>query len=150
MATPVIFAPMDASHVPQVVEIERLASVAPWSAGLFLHELKVSFSRCRVACSANGTRAVVGFACWWVVAEEAHVLNIAVHPDHRRRGIGGALVELVIEDARRGGARSISLEVRPDNTAARALYGRFGFQPAGVRRDYYGRGQDALIMTREL
>jgi [ribosomal protein S18]-alanine N-acetyltransferase len=146
----VTFEGMEAAHVPQVVEIERMASASPWSAGLFLHELKVPFSRCRVACAANGSRAVVGFVCWWVVAEEAHILNLAVHPDHRRGGIGRALVDLVMEDGRRGGARSVSLEVRPDNVAAQALYGRFRFSRAGLRRDYYGPGEDAIIMTREL
>jgi ribosomal-protein-alanine N-acetyltransferase len=146
----VTFEPMEVVHVPQVVEIERLASAAPWSAGLFLHELKVSFSRCRVACTANGTRAVLGYACWWVVADEAHILNLAVHPDHRRSGIGSALVGLVIDDARSNGAGTVSLEVRPDNVAAQGLYGRFQFSRAGVRRDYYAPGENAIIMTREL
>jgi ribosomal-protein-alanine N-acetyltransferase len=146
----VTFEAMEPGHVPQVVEIERLGSPTPWSAGLFLHELKVSFSRCRVACTANGTRAVLGFACWWVVADEAHILNLAVHPDHRRSGIGSELVKLVIEDGRANGARTVSLEVRPDNVAAQGLYSSFRFSRAGLRRDYYGKGQDALIMSREL
>lgn len=142
---------MASSHLPHVLEIERLSSPTPWTQGLFLHELQLPFSRVRVAQSAgNGTSAVVGYACWWLVAEEAHILNLAVHPDHRRRGIAGSFVKLILADADEQRASSVTLEVRRDNVAARELYRRFAFVECGVRRDYYGRGDDAIIMTREL
>lgn len=150
MAASVVFEPMLPADVPEVLSIERTASSSPWTAGLFLHELKVPFSRMRVARAADGSRVIAGYVCWWAVSDEVHILNLAVHPERRRTGVGRALVQLVVDDARRQGARTISLEVRPDNGAAQALYRRFDFVPCGLRRDYYARGQDAVIMMRAM
>ncbi len=147
MTVAVSFEPMVAADLPQVLEIERLVFESPWSAGLFLHELKLPFSRSRVARVANGGRTVVGYACWWIVGDEVHILNLAVHPDYRRRGIGHAMVQLVLDDAAQQGAASVSLEVRRENEPAQHLYRAFGFTEAGVRRNYYGPGKDAIIMT---
>jgi ribosomal protein S18 acetylase RimI-like enzyme len=71
-----------------------------------------------------------------------------VRPDRRHNGIGRALVELVVREAEERGASSITLEVRRENTAAIALYRSFGFTERGVRRNYYGHGKDAIIMSR--
>lgn len=151
MSPDIEIAAMAPSHLPQVLEIERLSFPTPWTPGLFLHELKLPFSRVRVAhTNGNGSSALVGYVCWWLVAEEAHILNLAVHPDHRRRGIAGDFVALVLADACEQNAASVTLEVRRDNVAAQGLYRRFGFSECGIRRDYYGRGDDAIVMTREL
>jgi ribosomal-protein-alanine acetyltransferase len=85
-----------------------------------------------------------------VVGDEVHLLNVAVHPDYRRSGAGRQLVQLVLDDAVAQGAASVSLEVRRENHGARRLYERMGFTERGVRKDYYGRGEDAIIMTRDL
>ncbi len=77
-----------------------------------------------------------------------HILNLAVHPDRRQMGIGRALVETVVREADAHGARIVTLEVRRENAAAIALYRALGFTECGVRRHYYGRGHDALIMSR--
>lgn len=148
MRCAVSFEPMGAADLPQVMEIERLAFQSPWTPGLFLHELKRPFSRLRLVRSAKG--AVVGYVCWWVIGGEIHVPNLAVHPHHRRNGIGRALVQLVLDEALRDGAATVSLEVRPTNQAALTLYRSLGFSEAGMRRNYYGQGQDAIIMAREL
>lgn len=151
MRTDITIIGMAPSHLPQVLEIERLSFPTPWTPGLFLHELKLPFSRVRVAhTNGNGTSALVGYVCWWLVADEAHILNLAVHPDHRRRGIAGTFVELVVADASEREASAVTLEVRRDNVAARELYRRFGFHECGVRRNYYAPGDDAIIMTRNL
>jgi ribosomal-protein-alanine N-acetyltransferase len=100
--------------------------------------------------TANGGRKLIGYVCWWLVADEIHILNLAVHPDYRRAGIGRALVQRVLDDAAAKRALSVSLEVRPENDGARALYRGFGFADHGVRKHYYGRGEDAIIMTRML
>jgi len=147
----ITIAEMAASHLPQVLEIERLSFPTPWTPGLFLHELKLPFSRVRVAHSnGDGYGALVGYVCWWLVAHEAHILNLAVHPDYRRRGVAGTFVDLVVTDATQQNAECVTLEVRRDNLPARELYHRFGFNECGVRRNYYGRGDDAVIMTRLL
>jgi ribosomal-protein-alanine N-acetyltransferase len=117
---------------------------------LFLHELKLSFSRLHLARSNNGQRRLLGYVCWWVVGDEVHILNLAVHPDARRGGTGRALVQRVLDDAAVHRAGSVSLEVRRDNQPAAALYRSLGFTESGVRRNYYGQGEDAIIMERRL
>lgn len=150
MSSDITIAEMASRHLPQVLEIERLSFPTPWTQGLFLHELKLPFSRVRVAHSnGNGNSALVGYVCWWLVAEEAHILNLAVHPDYRRRGVARTFVELVIRDAEEQKATCVTLEVRRDNVAAQELYRRFAFNECGIRRNYYGPGEDAIIMTRQ-
>ncbi|MFZ9199513.1 MAG: ribosomal protein S18-alanine N-acetyltransferase [Paracoccaceae bacterium] len=89
-----------------------------------------------------------------VVAGEAELLTIAVHPDQRRAGLGGALVDAFVTEARARGGESAFLEVAASNTAARALYANCGFAPAGRRRGYYhrpdGTSEDALVLVRSL
>ncbi len=139
---------MTSADLPEVMEIERLSFSSPWSQGLFLHELKVPFSRVKVMRLANNGRKLVGYVCWWVVGPEVHLLNLAVHPDFRRGGLGHMLLQLVIGDANANRAESVSLEVQRENVGAQSLYRAHGFEECGVRRHYYGRGQDAIIMTR--
>jgi len=145
-----VFEPMVAADLPQVMELERLAFANPWTPGLFLHELKLSFSRLHLARSGNGTRRLLGYACWWIVGDEVHILNVAVHPDARRSGTGRALVQRVLDDAATHRALSVSLEVGRGNVAAAALYRAMGFVEVGLRRNYYGPSEDAVIMERRL
>lgn len=143
------FAPMVAADLPQVMEIERLSFAAdPWTPGLFLHELKLDFSRLHLARTADAKHRLVGYACWWLVGDEVHILNLAVHPDARGRGAGRALVQHIVDDAVAHHATSVSLEVRPENANALALYRAMGFTQIGLRKHYYGRGEDAVIMER--
>ena len=142
---------MTADDLPEVMEIERIAfPVQPWTNGLFLHELKIPFSRVHVLRAGNGSRKIAGYVCWWVVGEEAQILNLAVHPDYRRHGVGRTLVGVVVADAALRAATTVTLEVRSENAAARALYASLGFLEVGCRRNYYGLGEDALIMTCRL
>jgi ribosomal-protein-alanine N-acetyltransferase len=140
---------MVAADLPQVMEIERLSFASdPWTPGLFLHELKLEFSRLHVARTADRAHRLVGYACWWLVGDEVHILNLAVHPEARGAGVGRALVQRILDDAVAHGAVSVSLEVRPENVAGLALYRAMGFTQIGLRRNYYGRGEDAAIMER--
>ena len=150
MAAALVFEQMVAADLPQVMELERLAFPNPWTPGLFLHELKLSFSRLHLARSGNGQRRLLGYVCWWLVGDEVHILNLAEHPDARRGGIGRAWVERVLADAASQHAGSVSLEVRRDNHVAVALYRALGFTEIGLRRNYYGQGDDAVIMERRL
>jgi len=144
-----VFAPMVAADLPQVMEIERLSfATDPWTPGLFLHELKLDFSRLHLARTDDAARRLVGYACWWLVGDEIHILNLAVHPQARGSGAGRALVQHIVDDARAHGAVSVSLEVRPENASALALYRRMGFGQIGLRKNYYARGEDAVIMER--
>ena len=145
---PLTFRPMSREDLDAVMEIERCSFPQPWSPGLFLHELKVPFSKTILACAPNGSGELLGYICRWLVGDEVHILNLAVRPDRRSAGVGSALVELVVQEAEERGASVITLEVRRENVAAIALYSSFGFTERGVRRNYYGRGQDAIIMSR--
>lgn len=137
--------PMREEDLARVLELERLSSRSPWSARVFRHELGLAFSRLLVA-RRGPAEPVVGYACWWEVAGEVHVLNVVVHPEHRRIGIGAALVRHILVAGANGGATVAGLEVGADNLAARELYERHGFHAVGQRRDYYGPGRHAVLM----
>src|SRR5258708_38613288 len=145
----------DASRtdLPRILEIERLAFLSPWTLASFERELTLPFSRVMVAIpdvSADGSarpgRSIVGFLCRWLIADECHVLNIAVHPEFRRLGMGGVLITEAISEARTNGAGVVTLEVRRTNLAARQLYRKVEFEERRLRRHYYGPGEDAIIM----
>jgi [ribosomal protein S18]-alanine N-acetyltransferase len=133
----------------QILEIERLSFAQPWSLTSFRRELSLPFSRLTVA-TPNGAPLPVAFMCRWLVADESHILNIAVHPEHRRSGVGGQLLREVIVEAKAKGVRLMTLEVRRTNVAARGLYRKFYFEERRLRRNYYGPGEDALVMELSL
>jgi ribosomal-protein-alanine N-acetyltransferase len=140
------------SDLPRILEIERLAFPSPWTLASFERELTLPFSRVMVAIPYDDGPApsdgdqIVGFLCRWLIADECHVLNIAVHPDSRRLGIGGVLITEAISEARTNGAGVVTLEVRRTNLPARQLYRKFDFEERRLRRHYYGPGEDAIIM----
>jgi ribosomal-protein-alanine N-acetyltransferase len=139
----------DASNrdLRQIIEIERLAFDNPWRRDSFLRELSLPFSRTIVAVTTNDTtEAIVGYLCRWLVADECHILNVAVHPATRRAGIGARLMEDAIAEAKREKARFVTLEVRRSNVAARSLYRKLNFEERRLRKNYYGSGEDAIVM----
>jgi ribosomal-protein-alanine N-acetyltransferase len=142
-----IFSPMTVADLDEVMEIERRSFPAPWSRGLFLHELKVPFSTTILARADEDPHLLLGYVCWWLVGDEIQILNVAVDPAQRQQGAGRTLVALVMQEAAEKPVRTVTLEVRRDNAAAIALYRSFGFAETGARRHYYGRGEDALVMT---
>lgn len=138
---------MRVQDLPQVLAIECRSFDNPWTSALFLQELRIPFSRIVVIRAADDVaEPIVGYLCRWFVADEVHILNVAVHPGQRRRGIGGILMQEVLREARELGAEAVTLEVRRSNGEARRVYQSLGFEEVGVRRNYYGRGEDALIM----
>ena len=144
-SVPVRIGPMHRRHLRGVLRIEEQANPRPWSLSLFLSELRYTESRAYLIARV-GTE-IVGYAGLMLVAGDGHVTNVGVDPDHRRRGIA---TRLMLELVRRGleeGAEALTLEVRVSNVAAQELYRRFGFVPAGVRKNYYSdANEDALIM----
>ncbi len=142
---------MRREDLPAVLAIERRAFSQPWSRAFFEKELGTPFARLTVAMEDSPVRAqLVGYSCRWRVTDEVHLLNVAVHPGRRGGGIGRLLVEAVITEARSTAARTMFLEVRAGNIAARRLYRRLGFRDLGMRRGYYGPGQDAIVMELRL
>jgi ribosomal-protein-alanine N-acetyltransferase len=136
--------PLGYSDLPQVIAIERRAFPTPWSLAMFVLELSRPSSVCLAAVS--GGRVIAYLICSRY-SEVWHLMNVAVDPPARRRGIAWALMEEMLERA--GPEEPYTLEVRPSNGPAIALYERFGFRSAGTRRRYYqDTGEDALIMWR--
>jgi len=135
------------SDLPQVVAVERRAFPTPWSLAMFVLELSKPSGVC-LAAVADG--AVVGHLICSRYDTVWHLMNIAVDPDLRRRGIASALLRALLERIDDGsGSAQLTLEVRPTNEPAIALYERFGFRSAGTRPRYYqDNGEDALIMWR--
>ncbi len=143
-----VFSDMTVEDLPDVVAIERACFPNPWTGPLFLQELDVSFSRIVLARRADGP--IAGYLCRWLVADEVHVLNVAVAPAFRGQGLGAALMREALREARVERASAMTLEVRRGNASGRRLYEGFGFEEVGARPNYYGRGEDALIMRLAL
>ncbi len=102
--------------------------------------------------SCSDSHYIVGFANMWVLADEAHVTNIAVRETYRRQGIGELMLFSVIDKAREHKANIVTLEVRASNTAAQLLYQKYGFNQVGLRRGYYldnDNKEDAILMTTD-
>lgn len=139
---------MKPTDLEEVLAIEEASFSTPWSRAAFERLLRKSGAGALVA--EAGT-AVVGYALYWTVADEAELGNLAVRPDVRRRGVGRRLVRAVEEAARQSGAEALYLEVRESNEGARALYGELGFRNVARRRGYYrSPAEDALVLRREL
>jgi ribosomal-protein-alanine N-acetyltransferase len=137
------------ADLPQVTAIERRAFTTPWSLAMFVLELSKPSGVCLAAEVGEGReRELVGYLICSRYDTVWHVMNVAVDPDRRRHGIATALIaELLLEVSERDA--QVTLEVRRSNTGAIALYERFGFRSAGVRRRYYqDNGEDAVIMWR--
>lgn len=121
---------------------------------MFEQELEHSWAVLEVARLADEKGRVrpdplAGYSDYWLVYDEVHLLNIAVHPDFRRRGIGRLMVERVLEAGRQIHGRQVILEVRRSNQAARKMYDGLGFEMVGVRKGYYhDSGEDALVMVK--
>ena len=143
--------PMRREDLPAVLDIERRSFAQPWSPTFFEKELATTFARLMVAVEECAPwSAALGYTCRWRVTNEVHLLNVAVHPGRRGEGHGRTLVSAVVDEARQLAARVVFLEVRAGNVVARRLYRRLGFRDLGIRRGYYGSGQDAIVMELRL
>ncbi len=136
--------PLAEEHLEEVALLESLCFSEPWSIASLRYLL--SEAACGVAAlSPSGT--VVGYGGMLIAPDEGQITNVAVHPSHRRRGVGRAVTEGLAEEARRRGLPSLSLEVRASNLPAVALYEGLGFAVAGRRRNFYRHPtEDALVM----
>ena len=138
---------MDESHVAAIAEMEKLCFSDPWSEKSILAELNGLFSYWLVAMEGE---TLVGYVGSQSVLGESDMMNIAVHPEHRRKGIAEALVVALVEELAKRGNHSLMLEVRPSNGPAIALYEKLGFSQVGRRPNYYRNPkEDALILRKE-
>lgn len=132
-----------------VIEVERAAYEFPWTRSIFRDCLRIGYY-CFVYETSAG---LAGHGIMSVGADECHLLNICIHPDYQRHGLGRALIKFLLLLARRKRVQVALLEVRMSNTSAYKLYTQLGFDEIGIRKDYYparyGR-EDAIILARDL
>lgn len=144
----IIIDDMTSYDLDEVVKIERLSTPTPWSRGLFEKELDHDHSTNLAARIVSGNeKTLVGYIVYWLVSDEMHILNLAVHPHMRRKGIGRALVEEVLERGRKEELVKAFLEVRKSNDPAIGLYVDLQFSKVGERKAYYKDGEDAIVMA---
>ena len=140
--------PMTADHLDEVAELERICFSTPWSRNMLAEELDNYLSAFLVALDDNDK--VAGYAGLQAVLDEGYITNVAVRPDCRKQGVAGKLLQVFLDFAQANHLAFLTLEVRPSNTAAIALYTSFGFTERGRRRNYYDLPkEDALILTRD-
>jgi ribosomal-protein-alanine N-acetyltransferase len=147
---PVRIEAMTDADLNEVLAIEDASFPSPWPREIFQAELRdphlARLFVARVAAGAQQGR-VAGYTCTWLVTDELHITNVAVHPDFRRQHVGQQLLMGVLTQARDFGARQAILEVRASNRGAQHLYGRLGFAPVDVRKHYYtDNREDAIVM----
>ena len=128
-----------------IMEIEHASFPIPWSKEAMGQEIDGrEWSRVFVA---TLEASVVGFMVYWIIVNELHLLNLAVHPNFRRRGVGRAMIQHLIDTMENDNMTSAILEVRVSNRVAQKLYRSFGFTPMARRVNYYtDNGEDAVVM----
>ncbi|MBM4466149.1 MAG: ribosomal-protein-alanine N-acetyltransferase [Chloroflexi bacterium] len=167
---PYIVEPMWLRDIKEVMEIEQVSFLSPWSARAYRHELLENdlshyfvvrqrqverpgpgpLTRVRRSLGVGKRLPILGYGGFWLMAGEAHISTIAVQPTWRRKGIGELLLAAMLDRAIELEAEMATLEVRASNVVAQNLYHKYGFQQAGSRRRYYrDNDEDALIMSTE-
>ena len=137
------------ARIDEVLEIEKLSFTDPWSREMFRSELEVgggTFAR-----MAERDGRLLGYSLAVLVADEAHLGNLAVHPEARGAGVGQALLDDLLQVAEKRRATRLTLEVRESNEGARKFYYRNGFIDVAIRKNYYRNPvEDAIVMLRSL
>jgi ribosomal-protein-alanine N-acetyltransferase len=136
---------MQLKHIEEVARIERIVYPNPWAIHTFANEITGNKLAYYIVARIN--EEIIGYAGMWLILDEAHITNLAVHPKHRRRRIGEVLLTSLIDEAMRRNLRWMTLEVREKNSSAQNLYKKYNFKIVGKRSGYYlDSGESALIM----
>ena len=142
--------PATEGDIGAIARIERSCFADPWSEESFRRLLGGPSAIFHVV-GYPPEFDVAGYVIAFTIGQDAELLNIAVHPEHRGKGLAGQMLDALLIELRARGVRTAFLEVRESNNAARGLYDSRGFTPIGRRRNYYRRpGEDALVMRRML
>lgn len=148
MENNIIIEPMTLSDIDGVFEVEKSCFEDYWSKDSFKKELSNDVARYIVA-KLGGK--IVGYVGIWLIVDEGHITNVAVHKDYRGQKIGDKLIKSLVELCRKNSILAMTLEVRSSNTIARNLYKKYGFKMVGVRKEYYSDNkEDAIIMWNQI
>jgi ribosomal-protein-alanine acetyltransferase len=137
---------LNADHLPDVLEIEKASFRDPWTLQAFRNFIILY----RTNWVAMRDEKVVGYLITQWVLDEIHILNIAVRREFRRQGVAAELLNFLFQSGAGRRIKSVYLEVRESNDAARTLYAKFGFSELGIRKSYYQDGENALVMHRRM
>ena len=139
---------MRSEDLDEILSIEQVSFATPWSRNMFLKEIS-NPNAIPVVFVQDGS--IVGYICFWLVMDEAHLMNISIHPNRRGKGLGTAALRYLDKTCKKHGLNKIVLEVGRRNAPARSLYKKSGFQTVGFRKGYYSDVKDdALIMEKIL
>ena len=138
---------MSREHLSEVASIEEMVFSLPWS----LESLELMLTEQASALVALEDGRVLGYVGMMCVLDEGQIINVAVHPDARRRGVGRTLMEAAEAYAKERGIVFLSLEVRESNIAARSLYSSLGWEEQGIRKGFYSHPvENACVMTKSI
>ncbi|KMM36294.1 ribosomal protein S18-alanine N-acetyltransferase [Guptibacillus hwajinpoensis] len=145
----VSFRSMTVEDIEAVMRIEKATFPTPWSRTAFYNEVVINHFATYLLLEVG--EEIAGYCGVWVIIDEAHITNIALHPDYRGMKLGEALLKRAIDFAKSRGALKMTLEVRVSNTIAQNLYRKYGFEEGSIRKNYYTDNQeDALVMWVKL
>lgn len=140
--------PMQEDDLHGVYEVERSSFSSPWTKGMVSEEFYNLNAHYMVIETAG---AIVGYGGFWRIIDEAHITNVAIHPDYRSLGYGRNIISALIQRAKDFDLIAMTLEVRVSNVIAISLYTEFGFVSSGIRKKYYqDNNEDAIIMWLRL
>lgn len=136
--------PMKKSHIADILEISGLSFHTPWSKDSFLKELSNTFAHYVVAVVDN---KAIGYGGMWIIIDEGHITNIAIHPNFRGQNVGTKILKEMMNVCENKNVQAMTLEVRKSNLVAQKLYSNFGFKEEGIRKHYYeDNKEDCIIM----
>lgn len=138
---------MSREHLSAVAEIEQISFSDPWS----VESLELMLGEQAMGLVALEDGKLLGYVGMMCVLDEGQIINVATHPDSRRRGVGRALMIAIEQSAKERGIVFLSLEVRESNAAARSLYSSLGWEECGIRKNFYSKPtENACIMTKSI
>ncbi|NMG57099.1 ribosomal-protein-alanine N-acetyltransferase [Geitlerinema sp. P-1104] len=144
--TSLVLHPLTSHQLEPILHLDHLCFGGLWTQEGYQRELASPNSILLGIQDADIADRLLALGCLWAILDEAHLTILAVHPDHRRQGIGQLMLWGLLRAARQSQLSRATLEVNANNQAARSLYEQFGFREAGRRRGYYSNGDDALIL----
>ncbi|WDV46175.1 ribosomal protein S18-alanine N-acetyltransferase [Clostridiaceae bacterium M8S5] len=137
------------SDIEAVCEIENKSFTTPWSKNAFIDEIKNNKLAYYIVIKSG--KSVVGYAGMWLILDEAHITNVAIHPNYRGKGLANHLINGVLDSCKQKKIQKVTLEVREYNKTAISLYKKFGFYEFGKRIGYYtDTKEDAIIMWLDM
>ncbi len=149
LGEPLSFREATIADLKSIMNVENASFTVPWTEAAFRNEFIINQYAYYILATYNDE--VVGYAGIWLVLDEGHVTNIAIHPDYQGNHYGEALLRKMIRIAKERGVIRITLEVRVSNDVAQGLYKKLGFQDGAIRKNYYpDTKEDALVMWVDL